>query len=150
VSDAEELKALKEPQPRIGVAALVEKNDAMRPCVLLGLSKKIKGRARWVIPGGGLRRGETFAACAKREIREETGIEVSVLSLGGVDAHELITKKDHRVVVIVNARPVDGAPAPVPGDDLEDVGWFSRAQIEAGEPDLTAFTKKILKQEGWL
>jgi 8-oxo-dGTP diphosphatase len=32
----------------------------------------------WVLPGGHLRRNETFRAAAKREYREETGLDVKV------------------------------------------------------------------------
>ena len=35
----------------------------------------------WLCPGGGLEPHESLAECAKREVREETGIEVSI---GGV------------------------------------------------------------------
>ena len=36
---------------------------------------------RWSLPGGTLECGETLEACVKREVREETGLEVEVDSL---------------------------------------------------------------------
>lgn len=36
------------------------------------------GRTYWVIPGGGLEPGEMPEACVRREMREETGLEVRV------------------------------------------------------------------------
>ena len=36
----------------------------------------------WIIPGGGLNHGETFAEAAARELAEETGLVVSPQSLG--------------------------------------------------------------------
>lgn len=46
----------------------------------------------WVLPGGTPRRGESMAACARREVREETGLHVNpdrvafVLEVVGPDA----------------------------------------------------------------
>lgn len=34
------------------------------------------GPGDWVLPGGTPRRGESMAACARREVREETGLSV--------------------------------------------------------------------------
>jgi ADP-ribose pyrophosphatase YjhB (NUDIX family) len=43
------------------------------------LVKHRKGsRQYWVLPGGRLEYGETFHECAIRELKEETGLEVSV------------------------------------------------------------------------
>jgi 8-oxo-dGTP pyrophosphatase MutT (NUDIX family) len=37
------------------------------------------GELHWVTPGGGMRPGETYEATARRELREETGLEVQEL-----------------------------------------------------------------------
>jgi ADP-ribose pyrophosphatase YjhB (NUDIX family) len=37
------------------------------------------GGSYWVLPGGGCEAGETYAAAAVREVREETGIDVRVV-----------------------------------------------------------------------
>jgi 8-oxo-dGTP pyrophosphatase MutT (NUDIX family) len=41
----------------------------------------------WITPGGGVHRGETVAAAAARELREETGISVGPDELGPVVAY---------------------------------------------------------------
>ena len=38
----------------------------------------------WTIPTGGLKKNETLTQCAARECREETGLEIEVVSLVGV------------------------------------------------------------------
>jgi len=50
------------------------------------------GADDWVLPGGTPRPGESMAACARREVREETGLDVNpdrvafVLEAGGPDS----------------------------------------------------------------
>ena len=43
---------------------------------ILLVNHRRMGRSYWVFPGGALEGGESLAACASREVREETGLEV--------------------------------------------------------------------------
>ncbi|MFL0355700.1 NUDIX hydrolase [Erythrobacter sp. GH1-10] len=43
----------------------------------------------WALPGGGLKRGEDPAECAKREVREELGITISAIEAIGTIEEEL-------------------------------------------------------------
>lgn len=51
------------------------------------------GRSYWVLPGGALEAGESLAAGAEREVREETGVEVHM----------------DRLLYLVESFPSDGA-----------------------------------------
>ena len=52
--------------------------------ILLLQKKDQEGLRPWEFPGGGLQFGETFEEAARREVREETGVEVDILSVAGV------------------------------------------------------------------
>lgn len=61
-------------RPKVGIGVLVFKNDK----VLLGKRKDVgHGKGEYAGPGGHLEFGESFETCAKRECREEAGIEIT-------------------------------------------------------------------------
>ncbi len=62
---------------RIGVFALIFDEG----CILLGHRRDIDW---WNLPGGGMEAGETVDEALRREVREETGLEVEIEQLVGV------------------------------------------------------------------
>jgi ADP-ribose pyrophosphatase YjhB (NUDIX family) len=48
---------------------------------ILLVKHRRRGRAYWTLPGGGLMEGETVAECLRREVKEETGLDVELRNL---------------------------------------------------------------------
>ena len=65
-------------EPRIGVGVIVLRNGKL----LLGERQGSHGEGCWQFPGGHLEFCESVEECAVREVREETGLEVSNLRPG--------------------------------------------------------------------
>ncbi|MEK7610759.1 MAG: NUDIX domain-containing protein [Patescibacteria group bacterium] len=59
-------------RPKVGVGIMIIKNGK----VLLGKRKGSHGEGEFAFPGGHLEYMEGFADCARREAREECGIEI--------------------------------------------------------------------------
>lgn len=74
---------------KIGCEVFVIKNNKL----LLGKRKNCYGEGSWGLPGGHLEYGETLVECAKRELREELGIEASSLIL--IAVNENIDERAH-------------------------------------------------------
>jgi ADP-ribose pyrophosphatase YjhB (NUDIX family) len=80
----------------------------------------------WCLPGGGVDDGESLAAAAVREVREETGLEVRLTRLVGL--YSLPARGDH--VAVLAAEQIGGALAPHPGEVVE-AEFFDPAALPA-------------------
>ncbi|AOY59067.1 MULTISPECIES: NUDIX hydrolase [Desulfococcus] len=128
-------------QPRVGVGAVVFKNDK----ILLVLRGKPPAEGVWAIPGGRLNLGETLKEAAEREIREETGIDIRagepVFTFDVIERDPDGGIRFHYVIVDLAAEYVGGVPSA--GDDAVEVRWVSAAEMDA--MDVNPTTRKLLK-----
>jgi 8-oxo-dGTP diphosphatase len=84
------------------------------------------GRGRWSLPGGRVEPGETPAAAAVREVREETGLDVVVDTLVG--RVERAGPAGATYVIDDFACTALGGTLR-PGDDADEVRWVSTADL---------------------
>lgn len=86
---------------------------------------------RWNLPSGRLEPGETPVACARREAREETGLEVTPTALVGVYLDRDETVDGEVLVHVFRSTATDGLPT-VPADDsVTDLAWVTAEELEA-------------------
>ena len=97
---------------RVAAYALITRGEGADREILLPHWKD-SGMSGWTLPGGGVEPGEHPADGAVREVKEETGYDVRLTSLLGVDSAVL--------------------PSSSQGDELQALRILYRAEITGGE-----------------
>jgi ADP-ribose pyrophosphatase YjhB (NUDIX family) len=134
-------------RPIIGVGALILKRDR----ILMAQRGKEPLKGSWSLPGGALETGESLADGVRREVREETGLDIR--PLGVLEIFERIMRdasgapEYHYVLIDYMCRIVGGTLAP--GDDVCAVEWVRRRdlpKIEITEGTLAVIEKAFRKR----
>ena len=116
--------------PRVGVGVVVLRRRESWE-VLLVRRAKAPARGMWSLPGGGVEVGETIAEAARREVWEETGLEVQpsrpFTAVDAIHRDAAGRVAFHYVIVEVVARVPPEAEA-TPRSDVDAVRW---APVEA-------------------
>ncbi|HEX3879851.1 MAG TPA: NUDIX hydrolase [Bryobacteraceae bacterium] len=114
-------------RPMLGVGALIF--DGQR--ILMAQRGKQPLMGWWSLPGGALETGELLADAVKREVREETGLEIEPVEL--FEIFERIMRDEtgvaeyHYVLIDYICRISGGVLQA--GDDVCRVEWVERADL---------------------
>jgi ADP-ribose pyrophosphatase YjhB (NUDIX family) len=105
--------------------------DQDRVLLVRRLNEPLKGE--WSLPGGAVELGETLQAAIAREVREETGLEVTVGPI--IDVLDRIRLDDdgrtrfHYVLVDFLCQPSGGTLASA--SDADGAVWARRSELDA-------------------
>jgi ADP-ribose pyrophosphatase YjhB (NUDIX family) len=114
-------------RPWVGIGVVAFRGDA----VLLVRRGKPPRDGSWSLPGGAQRLGERAEDAARRELREETGIEVGPLDLlavvDGISRDEQGAVRFHYTIIDYCARWLSGEARA--GGDVTEVVWAAPADL---------------------
>ncbi|HUZ84304.1 MAG TPA: NUDIX hydrolase [Gaiellales bacterium] len=117
--------------PAPTASAVVVRGDGRIMLVRRGIEP---ARGLWDLPGGFVEAGEHPEQAARRELLEETGVEVELTGLLGIWC-DRYGPGGHTINVHYGARPVGGRERV--GSDVAEIAWFPPDQLP--EPELIAF-----------
>lgn len=107
------------PKHSVSVAGIVVRDDGR----VLVIRRDDNGH--WEAPGGVLELDESFEAGVRREVLEETGLEVTVERLTGV-----YKNMTHGIVALVyRCRPAAGNPRPT--EEAREIRWMTREEVQS-------------------
>ncbi len=97
--------------------------------LLVKYLQRPSGRTFWVLPGGGIEPGETEVDCVRREMKEETNLDVTVVSLISDRVPQPEDKTLYRRIKTFLCHAAGGEPSPGIEPETQDygiieVGWF--------------------------
>jgi 8-oxo-dGTP diphosphatase len=129
-------------RPLVGVGGVVIRDE--RALLIRRGSAPLEGE--WSIPGGMLEIGETILEGVRRELLEETAIEVKVLDL--IEVFERLTRDDtgklkyHFVILDYLCEAVNGEARA--GSDVTDVAWARESELN--EYSLTPTATRVIQK----
>ena len=100
--------------PKVAVAILAMQDDRLI-MVKRGVEPHL---GEWAFPSGFVDRGEIVETAARREMKEETGLDIALTALIGV-----YSQQDSPVILIVYAARITGGSL-TPGHDAQDARPF--------------------------
>ncbi len=113
---------MRTPGPVVAVGALVIDDGRL----LMVKRDREPGRGLWTVPGGHVELGEYLEQALRREVMEETGLEVEVGGLAGIFE---VVGDPHFVIHDYAAHLATKGQEPVAGEEVSEVRWVPLDEI---------------------
>ncbi len=111
----------------VGVGVLVFRDGK----ILLGKRQGSHGAGTWSPPGGRLEYGESVEDCARRELREETSLELGPVLLGPYTNNLFPEVEQQYLTAFVIAYDAVGEPRNLEPHKCEGWAWFGWDELPA-------------------
>ncbi|MCB0141785.1 MAG: NUDIX domain-containing protein [Caldilineaceae bacterium] len=112
-------------RPNIGIGVIIRRDNR----VLLGKRIGTHGDGCWQFPGGHLEYFEEIEACARREVLEETGLQLANLRPGPFTNDLFQEENKHYVTLFILADYVDGEAQVLEPHKCTQWSWFAWADL---------------------
>lgn len=106
--------------PNVGVGVFVRRGED----ILLGRRRGSHGEGEWSLPGGSVEFWESVRACGRREVAEETGLQLGCIHAGPYSEDFFARHARHFVTLYLVADWVSGEPVNREPHKCEGWHWF--------------------------
>ncbi|KAL1926145.1 hypothetical protein VTP01DRAFT_6010 [Rhizomucor pusillus] len=108
---------------RVGVGCFVTKQTERGVKILIGKRKGSHGSGAWQLPGGHLEVNENFEECARREVLEETNLQLDQIDFITATNDIMESEGKHYVTIFMAGRAKDPAQLRVMEPEKLDGSW---------------------------
>ena len=140
------------PMPSVTVdCALVRYNENAGIDILLIKRKNEPYKDCWALPGGYMEIDETLNSAVKREVMEETGIDIdkSCVKYLNEKIYDNPSRDERgRVISVLSVVVIPNSTKVIAGDDAAECKWFSFRNLPSlafDHADMIEYTKERLK-----
>lgn len=114
--------------PKVGIGVMIQNEKGE---LLLGLRHGSHGAGEWSFPGGHLEFGEKIFETARREVKEETGLEINTFELISVadEMRYIKTDSKHYLNIGLKALYQGGEPKNLEPEKCAEWKWFPLENI---------------------
>ncbi len=117
------------PRPMVAADSVVVRGAGRGREVLLVRRGRAPFEGEWALPGGFVEMDEDLPDAARRELREETGLEVKELVELGAFGRPGRDPRGRVISIVYIAEVSRRASAPVAGDDAADARWWNLSAL---------------------
>ena len=111
--------------PGVGMGIFVFKDGKF----LMGIRKNPHGIGKWALPGGKLEFNEELEDCARREVKEETGLEIKNIRFKAITNDMFKNEDKHNITIFMISDWLSGEPRVMEPNKCEEWKWISKDNI---------------------
>lgn len=108
------------------VYALLPSEDGSRILMV----RNTGSRETWTLPGGTVEHGETLQEALRREVKEETGLEIELLDVAAINELRVEESGKHYLLVTFHARITGGILGTNVPEEIAEVDWIELTRAD--------------------